>query len=74
MPVKKKIAAKKKVSAPKKKAKKAPVKSKVISVKPLQKSVSKPADAKPTKHKRVQTGTGWRRMMIKAKAAEKAKK
>jgi hypothetical protein len=68
MAVKKKVMPKKKVAAKKK-----VVKRKVISVKPLGKSVSKPKAPKSTKPKRVLTGTGWRRMMMKAKGIKTTK-
>jgi hypothetical protein len=68
MAVKKKVMPKKKVASKKKVAKR-----KVISIKHLEKSVSKPKASKSTKPKRVLTGTGWRRMMMKEKGIKTTK-
>ena len=67
MATKKKTVAKKKVAALKKKK---VVKRKVVTVKSLGKTVTKPKSTKP---KRIQTATGWRRMMIKAKGTKTSK-
>jgi hypothetical protein len=64
MVIKKKAVVKKKVEAPKKKL----VARKVVSVKPLEKTISKPKASNPAESKRIQTAAGWKRMMLKSRA------